>query len=179
MALAFGADALMERFRARTAGAAALVLIVLLSIITLPVPTYPKEDLRSMLSIVDAHAVRRDEILLYPKARFAAALYGTWPFHLRGPVPGTSVTTPFDVSIDRADVVVPPDTEPVRFTAAVAKLAGRSARIWYVGSHADVRDWRRGEAALRKAGYVQRLRRGFPPHYWVGLWVRAASRDPS
>ncbi|HEX4491638.1 MAG TPA: hypothetical protein VH914_10565 [Acidimicrobiia bacterium] len=173
LALAFGADALLSRINLGIAGVAAVGLVVLLSIITLPLPTYPKEDLRSMLAIVDAHASRHDEILLYPKARFATALYSDWPFHLRGPVPGTSVTTPFDVMIDRDDVVVPADTDPVRFTNSVATVAARSARIWYVGSHADVRGWRRGEDALRRAGYVQKLRRGFPPHYWVGLWVRA------
>jgi hypothetical protein len=178
LTLAMGADALLARIHVGIRSVAAVALVVVLSIITLPVPTYPKEDLRSMLAIVDAHALRRDEILLYPKARFAAALYSHWPFHLSGPVPGTSVTTPFDVMIDRADVVVPPDTEPVRFTASV-RAAAHSSRIWYVGSHADVRDWRRGEAALRRAGFVQKLRRGFPPHYWVGLWVRSTSSDSS
>jgi hypothetical protein len=172
IAIAIGADALFARLRGSIAATTAVGVVVLLSIITLPVPRYPKEDLRSMLAIVEAHAVRRDEILLYPKTRFATALYGKWPFHLRGPVPGTSVTTPFDVVIDERDIVVPPDTQPVRFTGSVSAAAEHSDRIWYLGSHADVRDWRRGEAALRKAGYVQRLRRGFPPHYWVGLWVR-------
>jgi hypothetical protein len=67
---------------------------------------------------------------------------------------------------------VPPDTDPVRFTRAVEQASEHGARIWYVGSHADDRGWKRGEAALRRAGYVQALRRGFPPHYWVGLWIR-------
>jgi hypothetical protein len=179
LAIAFGSDALLTHLRTAISAPAAVAVVIVLSIITLPVPRYPKEDLRSMLAIVEAHALRRDEILMYPKARFAAALYSDWPFHLRGPMPGTSVTTPFDVVIDRANVLVPDDTVPVRFTTLVDAASKRSARIWYIGSHADDRGWRRGEAALRRAGYVQQLRRGFPPHYWVGLWVREPANGSS
>jgi hypothetical protein len=179
LALAFGADALLQRLRLRVSYVAAVAVVIVLSIITLPVPRYPKEDLRSMLAIAQDHGTRRDEILLYPKARFAAAVYSDWPFHLRGPMPGTSVTTPFDVVIDRGHVVVPPDTDPVYFTRAVESASTHSRRIWYIGSHADDRGWKRGEAALRRAGYVEVLRRGFPPHYWVGLWLRESPSGSS
>jgi hypothetical protein len=173
IALACGADALLSHIPAPTAAGATAAAVVCLAILTLPVPAYPKEDLREMLAIVDTNAQPEDVILLYPKARFAAALYSDWPFHLRGPVPGASVTTPFDVVIDRPRTFVPLDTVPVRFAGSIAAAKATGGRIWYVGSHGDEREWRRGEEALRRAGYRERLRRGFPPHYWVEVW-RAA-----
>jgi hypothetical protein len=175
IAIAYGADALLAHLPSFAGAIAAVVAVALLSIITLPVPTYPKEDLRPMLAIVEKNAGPRDVILMYPKARFAAALYSSWPFHLSTPPAGTSVTTPFDVVIDKHNVLVPPDTAPVQFTKTVEVAAARSRRVWYIGSHADESSWKRGDAALRAAGYSLRFRRGFPPHYWVGLWIAPVS----
>lgn len=178
IALAYGADALLTHLPSPAGTTVAVVVVALLSIITLPVPTYPKENLRPMLAVVKKNAGPSDVIVLYPKARFAAALYSNWPFHLSTPAPGISVTTPFDVVIDKANVLVPPDVSPVQFDATVKAAADRTRRIWYIGSHADESGWKRGDAALRAAGYVLRFRRGFPPHYWVGLWIGPPTATP-
>ena len=171
MMLACGADALFRRTSARAAGAFALAAVVALGAVSLPVPAYPKEDFRAMLAVVDANIRPEDAILLYPKARFAAALYTDWPFHLRGPVPGASVTTPFDLEIDRPRTFVPVDTVPVHFATAVDQATRASRRIWYVGTHGGA-DWDSVAKLMERAGFVLKLQRGFQPHYYVQLWTR-------
>jgi hypothetical protein len=169
--LACGADALLTRIPSRVAVATTMAVIVALGAVSLPVPAYPKEDFRAMLAVVHANLRTEDAILLYPKARFAAALYTDWPFHLRGPVPGASVTTPFDVEIDRPLTFVPVDTVPVHFAATIARATAASRRIWYVGTHGGP-DYDRVRVLLSRAGYFIHLRRGFAPHYFLQLWTR-------
>lgn len=176
MTLACGADALFARISTRAAIAAALAAIVGLGAVSLPVPAYPKEDLRAMLDIVNTNIHSKDAILLYPKARFAASLYTDWPFHLRSPVDGDSVTTPFDVEIDRPRTFVPLDTVPVHFATAVRGAIASSRRIWYVGSHGAQSDYDDAGKLLSRAGYVLHMRRGFAPHYFLQLWIRTITK---
>lgn len=178
LALACGADAVFRQTSARVAGTVAVTAIVALGAVSLPVPAYPKEDFRAMLAVVNANIRTEDAILLYPKARFAAALYTDWPFHLRGPVPGASVTTPFDVEIDRRLTFVPVDTVPVHFAATVDAATKASRRIWYVGTHGGP-DYDRVARLLKRAGYRIHLKRGFQPHYFLQLWTRPVPRRAS
>ena len=162
---------MFRRTSARAAGAVAVAAIVGLGAVSLPVPAYPKEDFRAMLAVVNANIRTEDAILLYPKARFAAALYTDWPFHLRGPVPGAAVTTPFDLEIDRPRTFVPVDTVPVHFAVSVRQATEASRRIWYVGTHGGP-DWNSVARLMKRAGFVIKLRRGFQPRYYLQLWTR-------
>jgi hypothetical protein len=173
--LACGADVLFARIPSLVTVAATMAVIVTLGTVSLPVPAYPKEDFRAMLEAVKRDFRPTDSVLLYPKARFAAVLYTNWPFHLRGPVPGASVTTPFDLEIDRPRTFVPIDTTPVHFASSVAGAVASSRRVWYVGTHGGP-DYDRAGVLLRRAGFTLRRRRGFAPHYFAQLWTRPISR---
>ena len=89
-----------------------------------------------------------------------------WPFHLRGPIPGTSVTTPFDVEIDRPGVYVPLDTVPVHFAASIRAAFATHRRVWYIGSHGGP-DYDDPATYFEQAGFALHRRRGFAPHYFA------------
>ena len=165
------ANGLFTRVPSRVAVAAAIAAIIALGAVSFPVPTYPKEDFRAMLEAVNRDLRPTDAVLLYPKARFAAALYTDWPFHLRSPVPGASVTTPFDVEIDRPRTFVPVDTVPVHFAKSVARASASARRVWYIGTHGGP-DYDRAGVFLSRAGFTLHRRRGFAPHYFAQLWTR-------
>ncbi len=116
-------------------------------------PTYPQEDLRPLLTILEDGIADDEVILVYPFARLAYALYTPAPVTFK-PNEGSSVGYALDIEDDRVVLLPGWRRDPTQYAPIVADLTSGTCGVWLPASHVsdDLDDVK---AALTSAGFTQ------------------------
>ena len=98
---------------------------------------YPAEDIRPLIEILEDDRRDGDAVVLYYASTFAYGLYADVESR---PI---DVGTPYSIEFDDPDLVVqnPHRNEPEKYLQYATEAAGRSDRIWLLGSHLCACDW--------------------------------------
>jgi hypothetical protein len=165
--VAAAADVVGRRIALRRLLAAAVVVALLGVGLAHPAVTYPSEDVRPLVSVLEAERQPDDAVLVYSATRWAYALYTDEPVRLVAD--GTSPNG-FDVRIDAAAVLEPHRDDPGAYRDPVGAAAAGSERVWVLASHIAP-DLAGVHAALAGLGY-QPARTDGRPGAELSLWVR-------
>jgi hypothetical protein len=152
-------------------GAYIAVALVIGSVALARIPrTYPQEDMRQAVAVLNANMQPGDTIMVYSGGRYAFALYSPWPVSVFA---SKAQTNGFDVRIHRPHTdVLGSYGSQADYNDAVARVTKHAARVWFIGSHGRL-DERQIERALFDSGYRAKARRGDHEAWFLSLWIKA------
>jgi len=132
--------------------------------------TYPQEDMRQAVAILNVSLRPSDTIMVYSGGRYAFALYAPWPVSVFA---SNAQTNGFDVRIQRPHTTILASYGTQQgYRNAVARITHGAARVWFIGSHGRL-DVLEVERALDQSGYRAAARRGHHEAWFLSLWVKA------
>ncbi len=131
--------------------------------------TYPQEDMRQAVAVLNANMKPTDTIMVYSGGRYAFALYAPWPVSVFA---SKAQTNGFDVRIHRSHTGILGTYGSEReYKTAVERITNGAARVWFIGSHGRL-DKLQVERALYESGYRAKARRGDHEAWFLSLWVK-------
>lgn len=130
--------------RATTVAAVALGT---LSFATFSPASYPQEEVRPLVRVVEARG-GQDAVLVYPKTRYPFALYTTWPVDL---LESSESQTGFTVRVRRPNVFILENLGVAGGGRTIERLSRRYETVWVLVSHGSPS--RRIERLLGVHGY--------------------------
>jgi hypothetical protein len=152
------------------AWAAPAVALAVIAATVRPPPSYPEEDLRPLVAIVEASAQPDDAIAVYSASRWGHALYTEGPIDLRqNPTSANGFTA---IATDpRVSVLGPHRDAPSRYEPELEAITADHDRLWLLSSHTRG-DFAVLEQLLRDRGY-EAIRTEDRPGAGLTLWARA------
>ena len=168
--IAYAVEPLFVRLRISelAARAVALAALLVLMAFTAAPGAYLKEDIRPLVVTLETQAHPADPVILYSSARYAFALYTSWPTNIVG---NSVASVPFDGVVTRPGLYLS-DHRPTPSWLAEKRASPAVQRIWFIGSHGSPKRIASTERVLEEAGFTRKFKRG-DASAWLEEFVRA------
>jgi len=141
----------IRRWAPRSFAVGALVGIVAILALAPGVTSYPEEDVRPLVDLVEDR-LPEDPVIVYEATRWAYALYTSYPISFRTS-DSTAVGFDVDIGADHVAILGQHRSNPERYAPELAALTNGHQAVWLIATH-----WRADleviEAQFEDLGFV-------------------------